>query len=122
MVCLKDGQTFSNHLDARKQQLETFLAAASIISWACANTTLLENHDSNCDYLEGFVHASTNIRLGSLQRVLPEIQETDAGEIVEVAFQDVKPGPGNDYMCHPTIKTFLEKTSLDTLASDKRKR
>ena len=122
LVCLKDGQTFSNLLDARKQQLETSLAAASVISWACVNTMLLENQDSNCVYLEGFVHASTNIRLGSLQRVLPEKQETDAGEIVEVAFQDVKPGLGKDYMCHPTVKAFLEKTSLDPLASDKRKR
>ena len=129
LVCLKDGQTFSNLLDALKQQLETSLAdqvaVASVISWACANTTLLENQDSNCVYLEGFVHASTNIRLGSLQRVLPEKQETDAGEIVEVAFQEVKPGPGRDYMCHPTnratIKAFLEKTSLLPLASHKRK-
>ena len=46
----------------------------------------------------------------------PEKQETDAGEILEAAFQEVKPGPGKDYMCHPTIKTFLEKTSLDPLA------
>ena len=49
-------------------------------------------------------------------------KDTDAGEIVEAAFQEVKPGPGKDYMCHPTIKTFLEKTLLDLLASDKRKR
>ena len=68
------------------------------------------------------MHASTEIRLGSLKRVLLEKQETDAGEILEAAFQEVKPGPGKDYMCHPTIKTFLEKTSLDLLASDKRKR
>ena len=71
----------------------------------------------------GFVHASTKIRrrLGSFKRVLLEIQETNAGEIVDAAFQEVRPGPGKDYMCHPTIKTFLEKTSLDPLASDKRK-
>ena len=68
------------------------------------------------------MHASTNIRLGSLQRVLPEKQGTDAVEIVEVAFQDVKPGPDKDYMCHPTVKAFLEKSSLDPLALDKRKR
>ena len=54
--------------------------------------------------------------------MLPEKQETDAGEIVEVAFQDVKPSPGKDYMCLPKVKAFLEKTSLDPLASDKRKR
>ena len=53
--------------------------------------------------------------------MLPEKQQTNAGEIVEAAFQEVKPGPGKDYMCHNTIKTFLEKTSLDPLASDKRK-
>ena len=55
------------------------------------------------------MHASTEIRLGSLKRVLPKKQETDAGEIVEAAFQEVKPDPCKDYMCHPTIKTFLEK-------------
>ena len=33
-----------------------------------------------------------------------------------------KARPGRDYMCHPTIKTFLEKPSLDPLASDKSKR
>jgi hypothetical protein len=42
--------------------------------------------------------------------VLPEKQVTDAGEIVEVTFEEVKPGPGKDYRCHPTIKTFLEET------------
>ena len=68
------------------------------------------------------MHASTEIRQGSLKRVLLEKQETDAGEIVEAAFQEVKPGPGKDYLCHSTIKTFLEKTSLDPLASGKRKR
>ena len=55
------------------------------------------------------MHASTKFRLKYLKRVLPEKQETDAGEIVEAAFQEVKPGPGKVYMCHPMIKTFLEK-------------
>ena len=86
IVCLTDGKTFSNLLDARKQLLETSLASPSVISWAFANTTSLESPDSNCVILEGFVHASTEIRLGSLKRVLPEKQETDAGEIVEAAF------------------------------------
>ena len=54
--------------------------------------------------------------------MLPGKLENDAGEIVEAAFQEVKPGPSKDYMCHPTIKTFLEKTSLDLLASDNRQR
>ena len=121
-ICHKDDQSFSNVLDARNQQLETSLASASVISWACANTTLPETQDSNCVYVEGFVHSLTLIRLGSLKRVLPEKQDTDAGEIVEAAFQEVKPGPGKDYMCHPTINTFLEKSSLDLLASDQRNR
>jgi hypothetical protein len=47
--------------------------------------------------------------------VLPAEQITDAGEIMEVTFEEVKPGPGKDYRCHPTIKTFLEETSLDPL-------
>ena len=71
----------------------------SVISWASADSTPLESQDSNCVILEGFVHASTEIRLGSLKRVLPGKQETDAGEIVEAAFQEMKPGPDKHYMC-----------------------
>ena len=41
-VRLKDGQTFSNLLDARKQQLDTSLASASVIAWACTNTAPFE--------------------------------------------------------------------------------
>ena len=65
-VRLKDGQTFSNLLDARKQQLETSLASALVILWAFANTASLESQNLNGMHLEGFVHASTHIRLGSL--------------------------------------------------------
>ena len=53
-VRLKDGQTFSNLLDLRKQQLETSFESASVIAWACASTTLLEIQASNCVYLVGF--------------------------------------------------------------------
>jgi hypothetical protein len=67
------------------------------------------------------VHAPTQIRLGSLRRVLPEKQSTDAGKIVKVTFEEVRPGPGKDSVYHPTIKTFLEETSLEPLDSDKRK-
>jgi hypothetical protein len=43
---------------------------------------------------------------------------------VEVTFKEVLPGPGKDYMYHwhPTIKTFLEETSLYPLVSERRKR
>ena len=86
------------------------------------NTAPFEFQDCDGVYFEGFVHAPTLIRLGSLKHVFPEKRTTDAGEIVEAAFAEVKPDPSKDYMCHPTIKTFLEETSLDPLASDKRKR
>ena len=121
-VCLQDGQTFSNLLDERKQQLETSLASASVISWACVHPSPLAFQDLDGMYLEGFVHASTLIRLGSLQRVLPKKLKTAAFEIMFTHFEEVKPGPGKNYMCHPTIKSFLEETSLDPLASDKRLR
>ena len=84
------------------------------------NTAPFEFQDCDGVYFEGFVHAPTLIRLGSLKHVFPEKQSTDEGEIVEAAFAEVKPDPGNT--CVPTIKTFLEETSLDPLASDKRKR
>jgi hypothetical protein len=38
-----------------------------------------------------------------------------------VIFESLKRCSGKDYMCHPTIKTFLDKTSLDLLVSDKRR-
>ena len=44
----------------------------------------------------------------SLKRVLREKHHTDAGKIVEAAFQEVKPGPGKDYMCHPQSRHFLK--------------
>ena len=119
-VRLVDGQTFSDLLDMRQPQLEASLASASVISWACVPPLVSQNLNGMC--LEGFVHASTLIRLGSLKRVLPEKLVTQAGEIMDAAFEEVKPGPGKNYMYHPTIKAFLEETSLDPLASDKRMR
>jgi hypothetical protein len=95
-----------------------------------ATSTLVANQPatqySNGGYFEDFCQASIPIRLGSLKRVLPNQTATDAGEmiaeIVRVTFEEMKPGPGKDYMFHPKIKTFLEETSLDPLASDKRRR
>ena len=119
-VRLQDDQTFSNLLDTREQLLQTSLPSGSVISWACVPPLVSQNLNDMC--LEGFVHASTLIRLGSLERVLPEKLVTHAGEIMDAAFEEVKPGPGNNYMSHPTIKAFLEETSLDPLATDKRMR
>ena len=84
-VRIKDGQTFSNLLDARKLQLETSLPSASVISWAHANTARdrVDSQDLNSMYLKGFVHALTLIRLGSLKRVLQAKMVTEAGEIME---------------------------------------
>jgi hypothetical protein len=96
-VRLNDGQTFSNLLDARKLQMDKALASVTVISWACTNTARIQPQDSNDEYLDSFAHASTLIRLGSLRRVLPEKQTTAAGEIVEVTFKEVQPGPGKDY-------------------------
>jgi hypothetical protein len=107
-------------LDAREKRLKKSLGTASVISWARANTARLVSQDLDGVHLEGFVHALTHIRLGMLKRVLPDNCLTYAGEIVQVFFEEVKPGPGNDYKEHPTIKTFLDETSLDPLSSDKR--
>ena len=85
-VRLHNGQTFSNLLGARKQQMDISLASATVISWACTNTARIQAQGSDCENLEGFVHSSTLVRLGSLRRVLPAEQITDAGEIVEVTF------------------------------------
>ena len=121
-VLLKDGKTFSDLLNARKKQVDTSLATASVITWALADHAGLESQDLNCVYIEGFMHSSTTIWLASLKRVLPENQMTDAGQIIRVIFEEVLPGPGNCYIFHPVIKKFLDETSLDPLAVDKRKR
>jgi hypothetical protein len=94
---------FSNLLDVRRQLMDTALASASVISWASTNTAQIQTKDSNGKYFEGFVHASTLIRLGSLRRVLPDRKTTDAGKIVEVTFEEVHPGPGKDYICQHTL-------------------
>ena len=36
----------------------------------------------------------------------------DAGEIIQIAFEEVHPGPGNDYMYHLSIQKFLDETSF----------
>jgi hypothetical protein len=49
-----------------------------------------------------------------------EIVETCVTEIVEVTFEAVN--PGKIYMCQPTIKTFLDETSLGPFVSGKESR
>jgi hypothetical protein len=104
--------------------MDIALASATVISLACTNHASRQSQlePSNFSHFAGFVHAQAHIRLGSLRRVLQEKKTTDAGEIVEVTFEEVNPGPCKDYMYHPTIKTFLEEILLDPLVSDKRKR
>ena len=82
----KDGKTFSV-LNARKKQLDTSLATASVITWAFADTAGLKSKSLDGVYIEGFVHTSTAIRLGSLKRVLPEHKMTDAGKITSLFTQ-----------------------------------
>ena len=98
-------------MDARKEQLDRSLNSGSVVSWAwaCASTAEQVSQDFNCVHLEGFIHNATQIRLGSLKRVLPENRMMDAGEIIRVAFEEVHPGPGNDYMDYPSIQKFLMK-------------
>ena len=36
---------------------------------------------------------------------------SDAGEIIQVAFEEVHPGPGNDYADHPSIQKFIDEIS-----------
>ena len=75
-----------------------------MIRWACRDPAVLDSQDLDYVHVDGFVHSSTQIRLGSLQRVLPEKQITAAGEIVQAAFEIVNPGPGKGHLYHLTIK------------------
>ena len=67
----------------------SWIPTASVITWAFADTAGLGSQNLDCMYREGFVHASTTIRLGSLERVLPEHKMTDAGEIIQATFEEV---------------------------------
>ena len=64
-VCTaKDGQAFSGLLNGGSSicknltQVDTFLAAALMTTWACADTAALELQDLDCMHMEGFVHTS----------------------------------------------------------------
>ena len=48
-------------LNARKKQLDTSFASASVITCAFENNAGLEPRDLDGVYIEGFVHASTAI-------------------------------------------------------------
>ena len=62
------------------------------------------------------------IQLGSLRRALIDKLRlvTDAGETLQMPFEEVHPCPDDDYMHHHKIKKFLDETSLDSLGAEKR--
>ena len=62
---------------------------ASVNHSDCIDNAGLESQDLGGVYIEGFVQASTAIELGSLKRVLPEHQMTDAGKIIRVICEEV---------------------------------
>jgi hypothetical protein len=70
----------------------------------------MQSKDSNFEYFEGFVYASTYFRMESLGRVLQEKRTPNAGEIVGVIFEEVNPGPDQEFLFHPKIRTFSEET------------
>ena len=85
--------------------------ADSIQDQWCTSTAKQVSQDLDCVHLEGFIHNSTQILLGFLKSVLPENQMMDAGEIIQVAFEKVHPGPCNDNdMDHPQMQKFLYET------------
>ena len=64
-----------------------------MITWAravCADTAGLGSQELGGMYLGGFVHASTRIWLRALRRALPDKRVTEASEIVQVTFNDMK--------------------------------
>ena len=93
-VCarLKDGHTFSTLLHASKEQLDRSFHSGPVVSMGMHKVS----QDLDCVHLKGFVHNSTQILLGSLKRVLPENQMTDAGEIMQTRTYH-KPIQANTY-------------------------
>ena len=112
VVRLPDDQTFSDLLKARKQELGSCIESASVISWACSQ---MQSEIPGTLRLEGFVHdgSSSQIRLTSLKRLLPEGRMTAAGQILQTMFEAIRPGSGRCYMDYPKIRTFLQDTTLD---------
>ena len=87
---LMHGQNFSDFLNTRKEELETCLASSaseSVISWACSQS---QSETSGTFRFDGFVHdgSSNQIRLTSLQRLLPEGKMTGAGEVIRTVFEE----------------------------------
>jgi len=72
----------------------------------------------------GFVHdgSSSQIRLKSLKRLLPEGKTTDAGDVIKTFFEEVKPGRGNYYRDCPKISKFLQETTLEQIQQIEGKR
>ena len=62
-VLSKGGKTFSDLLSACKKQLDTSITTALVITWAFADTAGLKTQILDGVYLEGFVHASTQIQV-----------------------------------------------------------
>ena len=100
IVRLDNGGHFSEVLNACKQQLECCLSTVSVISWAACPDSGSENSGSQeSQQHEGFVHdgSSNQIRMGLLKHVLPEKVLSDAIEIIQATFQEIRPCRGNDY-------------------------
>ena len=114
VVRLPHDQTFSDLLKARKQELGSCIESASVISWACSQT---QSEIPGTLRLEGFVHdgSSSQIRLTSLKRLLPEGRMISAGQILQTMFEAIRPGRGKCYMDYPKIRTFLQGTTLATM-------
>ena len=54
----RTAERFQISLNARTKQLDTSIGAASVITWAFADTAGLEPQDSDCVHMEGIMHAS----------------------------------------------------------------
>ena len=107
--------------DSRKQRQEECLGAADIITFTSA---LLETEPSSASTIsvEGFVHGNGKIGECSLKQWLPM---NHIPELKAIDFEAVHPGNGQldpRYRKHPTIKKFLDETSLGPSVHGKRLR
>ena len=97
-------------LDSRKKRQEECLGVADTITFTCSELSVTEPRTIS---VQGFVHGNGKIGECSLKQWLPT---NHIPELKEITFEAVHPGHGQldpRYRKHPTIKKFLDETSLE---------
>ena len=118
MVDKSPISTFKFLLDSQKDFLDKWLGPVETISFSCS---CLSGTGPLTFSVEGFVHGRGQMGRCSLNKWLP----TNHTDLKAIRFDAVYPGNGQlnpRYTKEPTIKAFLDKTTLEPSVDGKRLR